>query len=132
MKIVVTSDGLDLEAPASLIFGRCSTFVVVDIETMSFEAIPNPAIDAAGGAGIQAAQLVVDKGAKAVISGSVGPNAFGVLSAAGVQVYAFGGGMVREAVDAYKAGNLSAISGAIGGPGRGKGRRAGGRGRQSS
>jgi predicted Fe-Mo cluster-binding NifX family protein len=69
-------------------------------------------LGAAGGAGIQAAQFVVERGAKAVISGNVGPNAFGVLQAAGVPVYTFGGGTVRQAVEAYKAGKLSSAGGA--------------------
>jgi predicted Fe-Mo cluster-binding NifX family protein len=109
-------------------FGRCPVFIFVDPETMSFEAISNPAVGAPGGAGIQAAQLVVDRGVIGVISGSVGPKAFGVLKAADVTVYSFGEGTVREAIEAYKAGRLSPASDATGGPGRGKGRRGGGRG----
>ncbi len=132
MRVAVTSDGSDLEASTSSVFGRCPEFVLVDSETMSFESIPNPAVGVSGGAGIQAAQLIVDRGADAVITGSVGPNAFGVLQAAKVTVYSFGGGTVREAVEAYQAGRLSAANEATGGPGRGKERRGGGRGRLSS
>jgi predicted Fe-Mo cluster-binding NifX family protein len=128
VKIVVTANGPDLEASTSPVFGRCPEFVLVDTETMSFESISNPGVNASGGAGIQAAQLVVDRGAKAVISGRVGPKAFGVLQAAHVVVYSFGSGTVREAVEAYKAGSLSPAGGATGGAGRGKGRGGGGRG----
>ena len=112
MKLVVTSNGTDLEAPASPIFGRCPTYIFVDTETMAFEAFENPAIGAPGGAGIQAAQFVVERGAQAVISGNTGPNAFGVLESAKLPVYVFRGGTVREAVEAYKAGQLKASGGA--------------------
>jgi predicted Fe-Mo cluster-binding NifX family protein len=128
MKIVVSANGADLDAPASPVFGRCSTYVFVDTDSMESESVENPAINAAGGAGIQAAQFVVERGAQAVISGNVGPNAFGVLQSADVPVYLFGGGTVRQAVEGYKSGQLSATGGAnvqahagIGG-GRGMGR----------
>jgi predicted Fe-Mo cluster-binding NifX family protein len=128
MKIVVTSDGADLEAPTSPVFGRCSTYLFVDTESMQFEAVPNPAITASGGAGIQAAQFIVRRGAQAVLSGNVGPNAFNVFQAAGVPIYLVGESTVREAVEAYKGGQLQVVSAAnvqahAGmGAGRGQGR----------
>ncbi|MDY6877271.1 MAG: NifB/NifX family molybdenum-iron cluster-binding protein [Chloroflexota bacterium] len=112
MKIVVTSNGADLDAPASPVFGRCPTYVFVDTETMAFEAVENPAMNAAGGAGIQAAQFVVERGAQAVVTGNVGPNASNVFQAAGVPVHLFGGGTVRQAVQDYKGGQLPAAGGA--------------------
>jgi predicted Fe-Mo cluster-binding NifX family protein len=107
MRIVVTANDADLDAPTSPVFGRCPTYVFVDTETMTFEAVENPAIDAAGGAGIQAAQFVIERGAQAAVTGNVGPNAFNVFQSADVPVYLFGGGTVRQAVEAYKAGQLS-------------------------
>ncbi|MBN1814960.1 MAG: NifB/NifX family molybdenum-iron cluster-binding protein [Anaerolineae bacterium] len=108
MKIVVTANGAVLDAQAHPAFGRCPTYIFVDTETMQFEAVENLAANAAGGAGIQAAQFVVERGAQAVVTGNVGPNAFQVLQPAGVPVYLFSGGTVRQAVEAYKAGKLSA------------------------
>jgi len=115
MKIVVTSNSADLDGPASPVFGRCSTFIFVDIETMSFEAVENPAVGAGGGAGVQAAQLVVERGARAVLTGNVGPNAFHVFEAANVPVYLVRGGTVRQAVEAYQAGQLP-VSGSASAP----------------
>ncbi len=112
MRIVVTANGTDLDAQASPVFGRCPVYVFVDTETMAFEAVENPAIGAPGGAGIQAAQFVVERGAQAVVTGNTGPNAYNVLQSANVSVHLFGGGTVREAVEAYKAGGLRSIAGA--------------------
>jgi len=112
MKIVVSSQGENLDAAASPVFGRCPTWVFVDTETMEYEAVPNPAMSQGGGAGIQAAQFVVNQGAKAVLSGNLGPNAFGVLQAAGVPTYLIPEGTVRQAVEAYKAGKLQSMAGA--------------------
>ena len=106
MRIVVTANGSDLEAQVSPVFGRCSTFVFVDTETMASEAFANPALSAPGGAGIQAAQFVVEHGAQAVLSGNVGPNAYGVFQAANMPVYLIGEGTVLQVVEAYKAGKL--------------------------
>ena len=128
MKIVVSANGVDLDAPASPVFGRCPVYVFVDTETMAFEAVENPAVGAPGGAGIQAAQFVVERGAQAVVTGNMGPNAYNVLQSAGIPIYLFGGGTVRQAVEGFKAGQLQAAGGASApahagmGMGRGMGR----------
>jgi predicted Fe-Mo cluster-binding NifX family protein len=129
MKIVVSAQGDTLEAPASPVFGRCPTYLFVDTETMGFEAVPNPAMNQGGGAGIQAAQFVVSHGAQAVLTGNLGPNAFDVLQAAGIPGYLVSEGTVRQAVEAFKAGRLQPLGGANvaahagmgGGMGRGMG-----------
>ena len=110
MKIAVTANGTDLDAPASPVFGRCSTYILVDTETMQYEALANPAVASGGGAGIQAAQFIVEHGAEAVVTGNVGPNALGVFNAAGIPVYLNKGGTVRQAVQAYQEGLLSSTS----------------------
>jgi predicted Fe-Mo cluster-binding NifX family protein len=112
MKIVVTSNGSTLDAPVSPVFGRCPTYVFVDTETMGCEAVDNPAVAAPGGAGIQAAQFVVAQGAQAIVGGNVGPNAIGVLQAANVPLYLFDEGSVRQAVEAFKRGELREATGA--------------------
>jgi predicted Fe-Mo cluster-binding NifX family protein len=126
MKIVVTADGAGLDAPASPVFGRCPSYVFVDTESMEVEAVENPAMNAAGGAGIQAAQFVIEQGAEAVVTGNVGPNAFNVFRSAGVSVYVGQGGTVRDAVQAFKSNQLGEVGGATGparaGMGRGAGR----------
>jgi len=126
MRIVVTSSGTDLGVPASPIFGRCPTYIFVDTETMGFEALENPAIAAGGGAGIQAAQFVIERGAQAVVTGNVGPNAFQVFRSANVPVFLFDGGTVRQAVAAYREGKLAQATGATASQhsGMGMGRRA--------
>jgi len=106
MRVAVSAMGGDLEAPFSPVFGRCPMYVLVDTDTMAFEAMPNLAASAAGGAGIQAAQSVINRGVNAIITGQVGPNAYQVLAAAGVPIYLFSGGTVRQAIEALKAGQL--------------------------
>ena len=125
MRIVVSSQGENLDAAASPIFGRCPIYLFVDTETMAFEAVANPAMNQGGGAGIQAAQFVVNQGAEAVLSGNLGPNAFDVLQAAGVPGYLIAEGTVSQAVEAYRDGHLQPMAGpnvgAHSGMGRGMG-----------
>ncbi|RJQ27867.1 MAG: hypothetical protein C4589_07665 [Peptococcaceae bacterium] len=95
-----------LDAQVDPRFGRCRYFILADPENMSFEAYPNPAADAAGGAGIKAAQFVVSKEAGAVIAGEVGPHALQALEAGKVKVYTVASGTVREVLNNYKSGKL--------------------------
>jgi predicted Fe-Mo cluster-binding NifX family protein len=125
MKICVSSTGTNLEAQLDPRFGRCLYLIILDSETMQFEAIPNMAAGATGGAGIQAAQAIASKGAKVVITGNVGPNAFGALSAAGIEIMTGASGTVKEVVEKYKKGELRKTGaptvGEHSGMGRGRG-----------
>ena len=137
MKICVTSTGPSLDAPVDPRFGRCQYFVIVDSETMEYEAMQNPSIGASGGAGIQAAQTVAGKGVSAVVTGNLGPNAVQTLTAAGITMVTGASGTVRDAVEQYKSGGLSqttsptvpeysGLGGAGGGAGAGAGAGMGG------
>jgi predicted Fe-Mo cluster-binding NifX family protein len=125
MKIAISSTGKDLDCQIDPRFGRCQYFVFLDPETMEFEAAENQGVTAMGGAGVQAAQFVVQKGANTLITGNLGPNAASALSASGIKVYLVSGGTVKEVTEAYKSGTLKEGSGATVPPhfGMGGGRR---------
>ena len=106
MKICVTSTGPSLDAPVDPRFGRCQYFVIVDSETLEYEAMQNPSVGASGGAGIQAAQTVAGKGVGAVVTGNLGPNATQTLAASGIEMVTGASGTVRDAVEQYKSGGL--------------------------
>jgi predicted Fe-Mo cluster-binding NifX family protein len=77
---------------------------------MAFEVVPNAAVGAMGGAGIQAAQTLAKKGVSILITGNVGPNAFQALKSANVKVVVGASGTVKEAVERYKRGELKETS----------------------
>ncbi len=106
MKIAVSSNGTDLGSQIDPRFGRCAYFLIVETEDMSFEAFDNENIALGGGAGIQSAQFIASKGAKAVVTGSCGPNAVRTLSAAGVELFVDQSGIIKEAVEKYNNGQL--------------------------
>lgn len=128
MKVAVSSTGNGLESLVDPRFGRCNAFVVVDTETMDAEVITNSSIAAAHGAGIGAAQAVANTGAKAVLTGHVGPNAHMALSQAGVKTYIGASGTVQQAVEAYGRGELKEVSSPTVGGHFGQGGRGAGRG----
>ncbi|MDD2689925.1 MAG: NifB/NifX family molybdenum-iron cluster-binding protein [Candidatus Omnitrophica bacterium] len=102
MKICITSEGRTLDSKVDSRFGRCQNFIFFDTDTGKFEAQENTNAQFQGGAGIQSGQLVVSRGVKAVLTGNVGPNAYQVLSAAGVSVFTGVSGTVQEAIEGYR------------------------------
>ncbi len=126
IKVCVASSGAGgLEDSVSMQFGRCPMFTVITIENGSVvdvRTVPNPGSSASGGAGIQAAQAVVNEGCSVVIAGAFGPNAEQVLRAGGVEMLS-AQGSIENAVKSYLEGSLSPpVSGRGGRKGRGFGR----------
>jgi predicted Fe-Mo cluster-binding NifX family protein/Pyruvate/2-oxoacid:ferredoxin oxidoreductase delta subunit len=111
MKIAVTATGPSLNDHVEPRFGRCPYFLIADADSMEFEAVENPNIAAGGGAGVQSAQLMADKGVETVLTGNCGPNAYNVFGAAGIQVIVGVSGVVHDAIKEFKAGAFTSTSG---------------------
>jgi predicted Fe-Mo cluster-binding NifX family protein len=110
MKIAVSAAGNIMESQMDQRFGRAASFIIVETKTMEYEAIENTGAAASGGAGISAAQLVADKGAEALITGNVGPNAMNVLKAAKIEIYKGNSSTVKENIELFNKGALERIS----------------------
>lgn len=112
MKVCIASNQGGLEDSICPIFGRCPSFTIVDVENgeiQNVEVRKNQHAQAAGGAGIQAAQFVANQGSEACIAGNFGPNAYRVLARAGVQAYAAEGN-IEEIVSAYLNNQLTPVN----------------------
>ena len=111
MKVVVTAQGNELSSEVDLRFGRAGNLIVMDTETGDFQAHSNTTnLNAAQGAGIQTGRNVAELDAEALITGNVGPNAFKVLSAAGVKIFLSEKQTVAEAIESFKAGKLKEVN----------------------
>jgi predicted Fe-Mo cluster-binding NifX family protein len=107
MKIAVSSEGMDLNAQVDPRFARARCFVYYDTDTDVFEARNNQQVlNLPQGAGIQAAQQIIDGGAEVLLTGHCGPNAYRTLTAGGVKVVVGVAGTVREAIGKFKDGVL--------------------------
>ena len=110
MKIVITSQGPDLNSPVDPRFGRAAFFLVYDTESEKFSVADNKQnLNAPQGAGIQAGRTVVELGAEALITGHVGPKAFTTLQAGKVSIYTGATGTVAEAINRFRANQLSRL-----------------------
>lgn len=106
MKLIFTTSGENVDSPLDPSFGRARNFLLYDLQTDAIEIISNQQnLNAAQGAGIQAAQTIAKAGAKALITGHCGPKAFRVLEAV-LQVNT-DAAMVAEALARYRAGALT-------------------------
>jgi len=133
MKIAISSTEPNPDAQVDLRFGRCRGFALVDVAEDTYDYIDNEAAALGGGAGLQAAQMIAEAGANAVITGNIGPNATSVLKAAGIKTYICNSGTIREVLQHYRNGSLAEASGQTvrshfgsgglgrGGPGMGRG-----------
>ncbi len=106
MKIAFSSMGKGLKAQLSSRFGRCPYFVIIDINDMQVETLQNTGVNALNGAGIQAAQILVNKNVNAIISGKIGPKAFQVLKVAGIKFFMGKSGKISDLLELYKRGEL--------------------------
>jgi predicted Fe-Mo cluster-binding NifX family protein len=112
MKIAVSSNGKELDSSIDPRFGRCAYFLLVETDDMSFEVFDNQSMTLGGGAGIQSAQFISSKGAKAVITGHCGPKAIQTLTAAGIEVFLGNTGIAREVLEKFKNGELTSTNSA--------------------
>lgn len=107
MKIAFTASGDSLDAPLDSRFGRASRFLIYDDTTGRLEALDNEQnLNAAQGAGIQAAVHIVKQEVDCVITGHCGPKAFQVLESAGIKVYPCSAETIADAYQLFKDGSL--------------------------
>jgi len=111
MKIAISSNGKDIEGDVNELFGRCPYFIIAEIKNkkvIGFEAIENISKDKAGGAGISAAQNVVEKEVNAIISGNIGPRAMDVFRQFKIETYK-GKGKIKEVLQKFEEGKLEKL-----------------------
>lgn len=110
MTIVISTTGSDLDSQIDQRFGRCAYFLIVDGKKV--KKVQNPGAQAMGGAGIAAAQIIVDQKVDAIITGNIGPNALNVLQVAGIKVFQVSLDMkAKQALKAYQKQELKEIKG---------------------
>ena len=114
MIIAVSSPDGKFNTEFSPRFGRCNFFIIVDTDTREWEAKPNPALNARGGAGPQAVQFLSASGVEATITGRYGPNAYTTLKTADIRAYVAETGTPEELLDGFLSGTLKEVTSATG------------------
>ena len=113
MKAAVTSVGTNLDSRIDERFGRARYFIIVDTDSDEVLGVIDNLENqhAAHGAGMQAAQSVLEAGVEWLLTGNIGPNAFSVLSRGGVNVGSGASGTVRDAIEKLKRGDFKTTKG---------------------
>jgi predicted Fe-Mo cluster-binding NifX family protein len=110
MKLAIPAEAGSPDSAVCPSFGRTPFFALYDTETGHYEFLDNSAAASEGGAGIKAAQLLVDCGANAVITFRCGNNAAQVLNAAALKLYRAQEGTVSENIEKFSGEKLSPLS----------------------
>ncbi|MFW9923534.1 MAG: NifB/NifX family molybdenum-iron cluster-binding protein [Candidatus Thorarchaeota archaeon] len=123
MIVAISTNGQNLDGNVDSRFGRCGNFLLYDVTNSSIKVIENAGQYEGHGAGVTAAQKLVDAGVNVVISGNIGPNAFDILRSANISMYAYIG-TIRAALDLLRENRLETLTSPRKGPmsGVGKGR----------
>jgi predicted Fe-Mo cluster-binding NifX family protein len=107
MKIAITATDKVPDAQVDPRFGRARYFALYETDEESLAYVDNRInLEAASGAGVQAASNVVNTGAEVVITGNCGPKAFRTLSQGGVKVIIGAQGTVSEVIERFKKGEF--------------------------
>ncbi|MBP2666344.1 MAG: dinitrogenase iron-molybdenum cofactor biosynthesis protein [Firmicutes bacterium] len=109
MKIAIPVNNKSMESTIASSFGRTPYFLIYDTETQTNAFFDNSAIASQGGAGIKAAQAIVDSGAGAVLVPQCGENAASVLKTANMKIYKTMNDSIKDNIVAFNAGTLSLL-----------------------
>ena len=110
MKIAIPTDEKSMEKSICISFGRAPYFLIYDTETGESVFLENSAATSRGGAGIKAAQTVVDTKAEALLTPRCGENAAQVIQVANIKIYKTINDSIQENIDAFKAGKLEMLN----------------------
>lgn len=101
MRIGIPVDEKDLGAMVSASFGRAPYFLIYETETETATFVDNTALSSPGGAGLKAAQIIVDAQVEVVLTPQCGKNAAEVLRSAGIKLFKTTFASAKENIDAY-------------------------------
>ncbi len=109
MRIAIPIDEKSLDSNVCVSFGRTPYFLIYDANTKESVFLDNSAAASAGGAGIKAAQTIVDDKADVLLTPRCGENAADILKAADIKIYQTTTATARDNIAAFIAGKLSLL-----------------------
>jgi len=111
MRVAIPIENESMEGQVCPSFGRTPFYLIYDDVSAETKYLVNEAAVASGGAGIKAAQLLVDEHIDVVITPRCGKNAAEVLQGASVKIYKSEGDMIKLNVEAFTKGELVELDG---------------------
>ncbi|HPE67968.1 MAG TPA: NifB/NifX family molybdenum-iron cluster-binding protein [Thermotogota bacterium] len=105
MKILISSETNDNNAPVSSRLARAEFFLLLDSASGESEWLPNP-FSMEHGMGPKVAQMAADFGVKRIYSAPAGPNAKEALDSLGIDVFSATGKTVQQVIDEVRNENV--------------------------
>lgn len=112
MKVAFSATEKNKDSILDQRFGRCDYFQVYDTETKEIKVIDNEGQSASGGAGIAASNQIVNEKVDAVVTGSLGPNAFDIINESEIKMYKCDSISIEDAIEKYNLNQLEEIKSA--------------------
>lgn len=110
MIVAIPVEDKEAEGKVCPSFGRAPYYMIYNSDDQSLSFMNNDAATAAGGAGIKAAQLLVDAKVEAVATPRCGKNAAEVLSGANIKIFQTSGDDLKSNMDALTKDGLAALN----------------------
>jgi len=101
MKICVLSEGDSLSSYVADDFGHAPYLLIVDPDTMTYDALENKFVNAQG-AGMKVAEMIIGLNVNTVITGGIGPHGYNMLTSAGITVSFDEDGTAEECINNVK------------------------------
>ncbi len=109
MIIAISANGKGENSSLERRFGRCPFYAFFDTEKETWSFLPNPGSMEGSGAGVKAAQFLLEQNPDVLLTGDVGPNASSILKSAEMEVYSISEMLLTEALEQYRHGNCSPV-----------------------
>lgn len=109
MNIAISSAGQTMDSIVDMRFGRCSYFIICDPAGKETKTVQNKGQWSGGGAGIAAAQQLLDEKIDVILTGNLGPNAYELIQRAGGKAYYCEEITIYEALEKYRNGQMKEI-----------------------
>ncbi|WP_088228378.1 NifB/NifX family molybdenum-iron cluster-binding protein [Desulfosporosinus sp. FKB] len=109
MKVAIPVNDKSMEASVSESFGRTPYYLIYDTESKESVFLDNSAIASQGGAGIKAAQIVVDHRVNALITPRCGENAAEIIQAANIKLFKTINDSIKDNLAALIEGKLALL-----------------------
>lgn len=106
MKIAISASGKGMDSTLDMRFGRCEYFQIHDNESKEVRVVENKGQMSGGGAGIAAAQQLIDENVDVIITGNLGPNAFKLIEKSGIKTFKCNPVPVSMVLEEYNNGDL--------------------------
>lgn len=110
MIVAIPAEEKNIKGNVCVSFGRAPYFMFYDTEKNESKFISNSAADSQGGAGVKAAQVIVDNNADVLITPRCGDNAAEVLKTAYITIYKSKNNSIEDNLKSFKEEKLNLLT----------------------